>query len=87
MLLNYLINVYKSFYLINPLILVYPLYFINYIIKVTSKGISPREPVLLNGCFIVGVLLRVTCTLAKSLYSKTLVYKRDSFSKLVYKVV
>jgi len=87
MLLNYLINVYKSFYLVYLLILICPLCFINYIAKVISKSISPGKPVLLNGYFIVGVLLKVTYTLTKSPLSKAFIYKSYSFNKLVCKKV
>jgi hypothetical protein len=86
-LLGYLINVYKSFYLVYFLILVCPLCFIDYIAEVISKGISPGELVILNGYFIISVLLGVACTLAKSPLSKALIYKSYSFSKLVYKEV
>jgi hypothetical protein len=87
MLLSYLINVYKSFYLVYLLILISSLCFIDYIAKVISKGISLGEPVLLNSCFIVGVLLGVTYTLSKSPLSKALICKSYSFNKLVCKEV
>jgi hypothetical protein len=86
-LLSYLINVYKSFYLVYLLILVCPLCFADYIIEVISKSISLREPVVLNSYFIVGVLLRVAYTLAKSPLNRALIYKSYSFNKLVYKEV
>jgi hypothetical protein len=87
MLLSYLINVYKSFYLVYLLILVRPFCFADYIAKVISKGINPGELVLLNSCFIVGVLLRIAYTLTKSPLSKAFICKSYSFSKLVCKEV
>jgi len=86
-LLSYLIDIYKSFYLIYLLVLIYPLCFADYIVEVAGRGISPGEPVLLNSCFIIGVLPGVICILAESPLSRTLIYKSDGFSKLVCKVV
>jgi hypothetical protein len=85
--LSYLIDVYESFYLVYLLIPVRPLCFIDYITEVTSRGISLGEPVLLNGCFIVGVPLGITYTLIKSPLSRALIYKSYGFSKLVCKEV
>ena len=87
MLLNYLINVYKSFYLVYLLVLIRPFCFADYIAEVTGRGISPGEPVLLNSCFIVGVLLGVACTLTKSPLSRALICKSYGFGKLVCKEV
>ncbi len=85
--LNYLINIYKRFYLIYFLILICPLCFADYIAEITGRGISPGEPVLLNGCFIVGVLLGVAYALAKSPFSRALICESNGFSELVCKEV
>ncbi len=74
MLLGYFINVYKSFYLIYLLILICLFCFADRITEVTGRGISPGEPVLLNGYLIVGVPLGIAYTLFKSPLSKTLIY-------------
>lgn len=83
MLLDYLIDVYKSFYLVYLLILVCPLCFTDCIAEVTGRGISLGEPVLLDGCFIVSIPLGVTYTLAESPLGRALICKSNSFSKLV----
>jgi hypothetical protein len=72
--LGYLINVYKSFYLVYFLIPIRLLCFADRITEVIGRGISPGEPVFLNGYLIVGVPLGIAYTLSKSPLSRTLIY-------------
>ena len=85
--LGYLVDVCKSFYLIYLLVPVRPLRFADCIAEVTGRGISPGEPVLLNGCFTVGIPPGVACTLTESPLSRALICKSYGFGKLVCKEV